>query len=245
MKYDLSDTTFALIVKLDTIERLENILATTSFILTHFETNVNVLEVSYRYNGYLKKLLDPKVKYQFHQDDDPILYRTKYINAMMENVLTSYVSIWDVDVIAPSQQVQDSIDILRNKEANFVYPYNKLFLETTYIIRNMFLDKNQDMQVLIKNQKRMNVLYPPNPVGGAFFCDLASYKESGLENEHFYGWGLEDGERYIRWKRKGFTIKRIEGPLFHLSHPRAINSDMHSPDQKIIKTKLINLTNNL
>ncbi|GHT60450.1 hypothetical protein AGMMS50239_09440 [Bacteroidia bacterium] len=39
-------------------------------------------------------------------------------------------------------------------------------------------------------------MYPPNPVGGAFFCDVKAYKESGLENEQFYGWGMEDGDMH-------------------------------------------------
>ena len=41
------------------------------------------------------------------------------------------------------------------------------------------------------------------------------------------------------WKmvKMGYRIKRIDGPLFHLSHPRGINSDMHHPDQHVIKMR--------
>jgi len=48
---------------------------------------------------------------------------------------------------------------------------------------------------------------------------------------------MEDGERYCRWEKMGYRIKRIDGPLFHLSHPRGINSDMHHPDQHVIKMR--------
>jgi hypothetical protein len=30
----------------------------------------------------------------------------------------------------------------------------------------------------------------------SFFCKLEAYIDIGLENEDFYGWGIEDGERY-------------------------------------------------
>ena len=66
-----------------------------------------------------------------------------------------------------------------------------------------------------------------------------TYVDAGLENENFYGWGLEDGERYYRWLNLGYKVKRIPGPLFHLSHGRGINSTFHNPDQPMAKRKEI------
>jgi hypothetical protein len=245
MRQNLDDITFLIIVRLDTIERIENILAVTSFILSQFNTNINIWESSYRYNGYLKKLLPTPINYKFIQDDDPILYRTRYINRMVEDVRTPFVSVWDTDVIATCEQILDSVKILRKGEADFVYPYETFFLDTSLILRNIFFKRNNDISFLMENRKRMQIMYPPNPVGGAYFCNVYSYKKSGLENEDFYGWGVEDGERYVRWERKGFTTKRVEGTLFHLTHPRGINSLIHHPDQSLIKTKLMNLSNNI
>ena len=50
--------TFNIILRLDSIERLENIIASITFLNRHFNTNVTVWECSYRDNGFLKKLLD-------------------------------------------------------------------------------------------------------------------------------------------------------------------------------------------
>lgn len=36
-------------------------------------------------------------------------------------------------------------------------------------------------------------------VGGAIFVQTNKYLQAGMENEDFYGWGLEDGERHYRW----------------------------------------------
>jgi len=80
-------------------------------------------------------------------------------------------------------------------------------------------------------------MYAPNPIGGAFFANLKCYKESGLENENFYGWGMQDGERFYRWRNMGYRIRRIPGPLFHLSHPRGQNSVFHDTDQGFLKRK--------
>lgn len=88
----------------------------------------------------------------------------------------------------------------------------------------------------------MNELYSPGPTGGIFICSLEAYKEIGLENEKFYGWGVEDGERFSRWKNSRFVLERVEGPMFHLTHPRAINSVIHSLAQTAIKKRLLNKT---
>ena len=85
----------------------------------------------------------------------------------------------------------------------------------------------------------MKEMYSPNPVGGAFLANLKTYKKSGLENENFYGWGLEDGERVARWGNLNYKIHRVTGPLFHLSHGRGVNSTFHNDDQHFIKSKEI------
>ena len=44
-----------------------------------------------------------------------------------------------------------------------------------------------------------------------------------MDNESFYGWGLEDGERHYRWLCFDFKIYRSQGCLFHLTHTRDSN----------------------
>ena len=119
-KIDLWDVTFNIILRLDSIERLENIIASITFL--NFNTNVTVWECSYRDNGFLKKLLDnARVSYVFKQDDDPILFRTHYLNQMIQETTTPIVSIWDTDVIAPVNQIIDAVNLLRLQEADFGY----------------------------------------------------------------------------------------------------------------------------
>ena len=54
--------------------------------------------------------------------------------------------------------------------------------------------------------------------------------EAGGENETFYGWGLEDLERIRRMFILGLPVTRVDGPLFHLFHPR--NKNSHYKDEE-------------
>jgi len=235
-KLRLDNVTIVIPCRLDSIVRLGNVIITTSYLLKEFNVNIIVTEADTYNNLILQKLLPQGVEYQFYYDEDPIFFRTHYINMICSKLQTGIVGIWDADVIIPSSQIIKAVELLSNDEADFVYPYEKYALDTSPILRKMFL-QNPKIEFLERNMKKMKEMYPPNPVGGAFMANLKSYKESGLENESFYGWGLQDGERFYRWQNMGYKIKRIPGPLFHLSHPRGQNSNFHDVDQHFMKKK--------
>lgn len=237
-KIDFSDLTFIVPIRIDSIERLENILFVTKFLTKSFKTNIKVLECAPYNNGLLFKLLDKCIQYDFLEDNDPIFFRTKYINQMAKVTDTPYISIWDIDAIAPINQIVKALNLLRTQQADFVYPYEKKFLDTYFILRKIFF-QDKRIEILEENINKMKEMYPPNPVGGGFLACLKSYKEAGLENENFYGWGLEDGERLYRWENQKYRVSRIPGPMFHLYHGRGINSLFQNFDQQLCKYKEI------
>ncbi len=232
---DLSDITFLIIVRSDSIERLENTLLVTNYISSSFIASAFIMESAAYENGLLKKLIGSNFSYTFQEDNDPILFRTFYLNQMLKTVKTPFVAVWDADVISPVIQVRDAVTMLRDNQADIVYPYER-FIDTSPILRKLYI-KTKEIEVLERNAKKMKDMYSPNPVGGAFLAKTISYIDSGGENESFYGWGMEDGERLYRWENMGYRIKRVPGPLFHLSHPRGQNSVFHDADQQIIKRK--------
>jgi len=232
---ELSDMTFLIIVRSDSIERLENTLLVIDYISSSFMTSTLVMESAAYDNGLLKKLMGSNFSYTFQEDNDPILFRTYYLNKMLKAVKTPFVAVWDADVIAPVIQVREALTMLRGNQADFVYPYER-FIDTTPILRKFFI-QTKEIEILERNVNKMKDMYSPNPVGGAFLANTKSYIDSGCENESFYGWGMEDGERLYRWENMGYKIKRVPGPLFHLSHPRGQNSAFHDADQQIIKRK--------
>jgi len=235
-KTDLSDVTFLILVRLDSIDRLENILATSQFLCSNFKTNIWVSEYATYNNDLLGKLLDENISYSFTEDHDPILYRTKFLNQMIGVVDKPIVCVWDTDVIVPAAQIVMAVGLLRTGEADIVYPYESHFYDTSPLLRKLYL-KERKIELLEQNTKKMKEMYLPNPLGGAFLANLLAYKESGMENESFYGWGMEDGERIARWRNMNYKIHRVTGSLFHLSHERGVNSNFHSNDQGLFKKK--------
>lgn len=238
-KINLKDVTFLTQIRLDSVDRLVNLKTSVEFLLEHFETNIHVLEADQLNTGLIQLILPSCVTVNFIEDRDPIYYRTLYINKMVKECKTPYLSIWEPDIIIPPQQVITAIELLRSNEADFVSPYENNFLNTTSIIRNMYI-RSKDWKFFDEYQKKMQVMYPPNPVGGAFFANTEKYKEIGIDNKNIYGWGIEDGERVRRWRKLGYNYKRVKGNLYHLTHARGLNSRFYAEVDRFIKCKEIN-----
>lgn len=231
---NLDDVTFLIPVRFDSVVRLENLMMAVDFLFSHFNTRIHILEAADYNNRIAERLLPEEVSVRFIKDHDPVFHRTKYINQLVKTCQTPFVAVWDTDVIIPPEQIIQSVHCLRSKEVPFVYPYEKKFLEMSELLREIFLE-TRNLELLMQNQGKMKELYLPVPVGGAFFADRETYLKSGLENENFYGWGREDGDRINRWKILGYEHKRIPGPLFHLTHDRGLNSTFHADGQREVK----------
>ena len=241
MKVDLTDVTFLIPVRLDSVVRLENTIAVVSFLHKNFNTTIMVLEASPYDNGILKKMVNNKIKYDHYKDFDAVFHRTKYNNIMTEKVKTPILGLWDADVISDCKQIIESINKLRIDEADIAFPYDGHFLDVSMIIRNLYLRK-RSINLLHKYREWMDLKYGPDLKGGAVFSNLNKYIQAGMENEDFYGWGNEDYERHFRWKNLKYRIYRSEGPLYHLSHPRDINGQYRSAQQQKTSVNLVQKT---
>ena len=49
-----------------------------------------------------------------------------------------------------------------------------------------------------------------------------------MDNEEQYGWGNDDFDRFYRARNYGLKIYNADNVLFHLSHPRSLNSQYRS-----------------
>lgn len=234
MKYGLKDTTFIFIVRIDSVIRLENLLLVLEMLESDFDTNITVVEASYYNNGILERLIGNTASYHFIEDKDPIFHRTKHQNTILKQVNTDIIGVWEADIIMESIQIIEAVHQLRIDNCDFSFPYDGKCFDTSEILRNHYLF-HRNIEFLKKNTSKMKLLYSTsrngNAVGGAFFISTEKYKYSGWENEVFYGWGAEDGERYYRWLILNYREFRSQGVLFHLSHPRdqngMIRSDYH------------------
>lgn len=231
---DLKDVTFMITLRIDSVDRLENTLVIVDFLMRNLETQIKVLETSGRDTGILRKLLPKETAYFFREDFDNIYHRTKYINELARFCQTPFISLWDADVIVPIKQILETMKLLRNREADFVTPFQDRAFDTSYILRDLYI-RTRDISLLEKHQGKMKAMYTPKPIGGVFFAHRQSYIDAGMENERFYGWGREDGDRVNRWRILDYKHTHIEGPLFHLTHERGINSTFHSSNQDDVK----------
>ena len=230
MKENLRDMTFIIPIRMDSIIRLENLLLTIDCIQRHFDTTIVVLEAA-SYNNGMIQALTHEVVYQFVEDKDPVFYKTKYLVQMGKGVVTDLIAIWDVDVIAGPNQILESVFQLRKGDYDIAYPYNGEMLDTSMLLRAHYFI-HRDIGFLDRHKNKMKSLYSVEgvigAVGGAVFAKTAKYIGAGMDNEAFYGWGLEDGERHYRWLEFGYKIYRHEDCLFHLSHPRDLNGSFRS-----------------
>lgn len=230
-RISLKDTSFVFPIRIDSVKRLENVLASIQEIIRHFSTNIFVMEANMYNNHILESMLPRDISYSFVTDYDPIFHRTKYINLLVGETCSPYVAIWDADVIIDYNQILEAIDRLREGDYDVVFPYDGRFLDTTEIIRNVFIDCG-NIEVLKENAQKMLLPYGSNMGGGAFIVNRQKYIDAGCEDESFYGWGPEDWNRVEKWKKIGYKIKKIDGPLFHLSHPRDLNGRHNSEWQR-------------
>lgn len=232
MKYNMKDLTVLIPVRVDSLVRLENVLMVTRYLCKYFEVNIIVLEADRHNNGILSSLLLQEVNYMFVLDNDPVFYRTKYINQMALKVTTEFLAVWDADVVFPPVQVNEALLKLRSGDYDIYYPYDGDFMDTSKLIRDLYLESGK-IELLEELGNMMLAPYGKGMRGGAFLANASAYRVAGMENLNFYGWGPEDWERYERWENLGYRIGYSKGCLFHLSHPRDLNGTHNSCQQKM------------
>lgn len=233
MKTDLTDVTFMIPIRVDSLVRLENLMLTVRFLSDHFNCHIIVLEADNYNNGIIRKMLGRKVEYYFVEDDDSVFYRTRYINMMTEKVKTPFLCIWDADVVVPVPQIAEAVGKMRTENFEVALPYDGRALDTSAPVRELFI-QSRKMNVLQRQQNKMNPLHKNLTLrGGAVFVNTEAYKKAGMENLSFYGWGSEDFDRYERWTILGYKIFITKGVLYHLTHPRGENSTFSRKNQVI------------
>lgn len=213
--------TFVIPLRVDSSERSANLDAVLQQLSHKKQTSILILEADTE-SRYVLKQAYPNVKYLFVEDSDTVFHRTKYLNRLLREADTELVGIWDTDVVLSDIQIDRALQDICEGKAVMSYPYDGRFYfcsaEESTIYRQGYLSE------LGLKQANSDSYCITNSVGGAFLVRKTLYLEAGGENEAFYGWGLEDKERIRRLFILGLPVTRVEGPLFHLYHPRNENS---------------------
>lgn len=241
-KIEMKDVSVLIPMRLDSLDRLDNLLYVVNYLIKYFDINVYVLHADRRQHNYLARLMPEECNYTFMEDIDPIFHRTRYINMLYRMCKSPILAIWDADVILAPNQVEYAVNSLRYNDCEVCFPYDGKFLNVDPILKDCFESSQLDVDLLIRNQSKMNVLYNNIQNGGAFFISKEAFLYSKGENVFFYGWGPEDWNRLEKWRVLGYRIIRSQGPLFHLHHSRDINGDYSSYFQRKNCQSILSMT---
>lgn len=204
-------------LRVDSLEREENLNFVLSLLLQNEFIFVDILEADREPHFRLFEKTN-RIRYRFVKDNDPIFHRTRYLNELILAAKHPIVGVWDTDVIISSTQIRRAVESVK-LGAVMCFPYDGRFVfldkEVSYSVRN---------KPTILDELAVFPSFGRPLVGGAFFVNRAEYLKAGGENERFYGWGAEDAERVKRMEILELPVTRIDGSLFHLFHPRGINS---------------------
>jgi len=187
----MKNLTFILVLKFDTNERKNNTEIVNKYIKSNFPQSAVIIK---------------------HREETPF-HRTRYINEALLECKTPYAAVWDVDILLNPVQVREAVKLA--VENVIVYPYTlpwcNVFGEGKLLSTDDLMLKTMEY-----TDKQIKV-----SVGGVYICNVEKWRVCGWENENFIDWGPEDRERYFRCKiLTGQEPPRVEGPIFHLDHPR-------------------------
>lgn len=234
---DLSDATFIIPLRIDSQDRLRNIITSLCYLYSNFVTNVIIREVSDQPIFDTHAL--PQIKefcgedfvildYQYIKTDSPIFHRQKIINQMLKDVQTKVTVNYDCDVLLPLKSYEESVELILNDDADVVYPYGDgLYQKQVFADDDLvseFLNNKFDFTILESKSKIYDSKY-----GFVQFFNTESYIMGGGENENFVAYAPEDVERHYRFKTLGYKVKRINNTIYHLEHSRTPNSWFTNP----------------
>lgn len=220
-RIDLQDVSFLIPVMVDSQDRLNNLFTIVRYLNKYFKSKILVYE--YGVTPFIEKEALPAcVEHIFEYGNDAIFNHALANKKLIDKSGTPFIAIYDTDVVFSVLQIIEAINLLRNKEADMVYPYDGRFVNIDPLAAVIFSKFLFD-DFLCSNANKFPVS-TCRSFGGCVFLNKEKYKEAGGENLVFKSWGPEDIERYQRMKILGYKIKRIDGLLFHLHHQRNFNS---------------------
>lgn len=220
-KLDLRDTTFTIPVFYDHPTRKENFDLCLYLLLSELNTHIIVGEQGGRtFEGAGQWV-------EYMNFDLPHFHRTKMLNDMAKEARTRFVVNWDCDVMIPPIQLYMAVEELR-KGADMVFPYGGPFARMPRNPYYEMLNGARDIGV-VRGEAFKGREADHFSVGGAVMFDKDSFVDGGMENEKMISFGPEDVERYERFSRLGYDIRRVNGCLFHLNHFVGDNSSPRNP----------------
>ena len=162
---DLSNATFIIPLRIESSDRMRNIITLLCFLFGNFNTNVIIKEVDSepvfaesvlpQVKEFLGK--DINLTHIFEQSDDPVFYRMHILNEMLAMVKTDVVINYDCDVLMPVQTYVSAYQSILDGTCDVVYPYgNGTYQKQIHVtdeIVSDFLNEDFDFDILDSNSQ--------------------------------------------------------------------------------------------
>ena len=228
---DLKNCTFIIPIRIESEDRMRNVVTVLAYLLKNFDTKVILKEVDVE-SVYEDQVL-PQIEdflgdninnltHVFEKSDDPVFYRMKILNEMIDMADTMVIANYDCDVLFKKETYVESVNMIMDG-FDLVYPYGfgnyqkQVFIDDDGV--SEFINEDFDFEVLDKKSRMYDAQY-----GHVQFVNRKSYILAGMENENFRGSSPEDKERFYRFDKMGYSVGRIDDIVYHLEHIRGANS---------------------
>ena len=229
------DLTFLIPTRIETEDRLRNIISSVSYLLKHTDAKVIVKEVA-PHNNFLFRALPIIKKYVditnltslYEESNEPLFCKSKVLNDLIVASETKFVANYDTDCILPLDSYYNAYHLLESNQVDVVYPYQCGIYQwrSTYNMDTF----NSFMNTLSTNVLDKDKSLSNSTIGWTQFINRQKYIESYMMNENFISWGCEDDEFYFRMSTLGNRIARVEDYVYHLEHSRTENSWFSNPN---------------
>ena len=229
------DLTFLIPTRIETEDRLRNIISSVSYLLKHTDAKVIVKEVA-PHNNFLFRALPIIKKYVditnltslYEESNEPLFCKSKVLNDLIVASETKFVANYDTDCILPLDSYYNAYHLLESNQADVVYPYQCGIYQwrSTYNMDTF----NSFMNTLSTNVLDKDKSLSNSTIGWTQFINRQKYIDSYMMNENFISWGCEDDEFYFRMSTLGNRIARVNNYVYHLEHSRTHNSWFSNPN---------------
>ena len=207
---DLTHVTFLIPLRIDSGDRLRNVIDVSRWLTTTFQTTVLV---GHAEPEKIQPLLPSAVRVVKITDHPRHPFHlTKAFNELAREVTTPVLARYDADVVIPPSQLIEAAKRAQHDSMALVIPYSYWHAITRDEI-DEFLRRPITRDIGLGYPRSTG-----DPVGGCVVQSTEGFFAHGMDNEYFIGWSSEDKERVERLTKLGCTISRVDGPLFHLEH---------------------------
>ena len=241
MKYDLNDTTFIIPLRIESEDRMRNVITSLCYLLYNFDTNIIVKEgdtsslFSHHVLPQVKEFLEvdtiPNLLHYFEDTSASEFHRTRYLNEMTSMATTKVVVNYDCDIILPLETYIKAQGMIIDGPSDVVYPYGfgnyARMAQVDDEVVSEFLTQGFSID-LLESKSVANIAR----FGFCQFFDREVYISGGGENEDFIAYAPEDEERAFRFDALGYQVDRINEVIYHLEHSRTPNSWFNNPHMK-------------